>query len=91
MLSSVESPSHVQEVRLLRLSPEHLSAALEYLFKKATKEVFKFNDEKEIRKKATEFDGILYCNTRLLEGAELRAVGHLAETINIEDFTGVNF
>ena len=76
---------------MLRLSAENLSAALENLFKKATKEVLEFNDKKTIKKIATESDGILYCNTRILESAELKAVGHLADTINIADFTGVNF
>ena len=79
------------EVKIMRLSAENLSAALENLFKKTTKEVFKFNEIKEIKKIATESDEILFCNTRMLESAELKAVGHLADTINIADFTGVNF
>ena len=36
-------------------------------------------------------NGILLCKSRLLEEAELRIVGHLADSINIENFTGVNF
>ena len=79
------------QVKVMRLSSENLSAALENLFKKATKEVVEFNDTKVIKKIATESDGILYCNTRILESAELKAVGHLADTINIGDFTGVDF
>ena len=50
-----------------------------------------FNNKKDIEKIATEVDGILYSNSRLLEEAELKVVGHLADTINIEQFTGVNF
>ena len=78
-------------MKFIRLTEENLSAALEYLFKKATSENFKFNDIKEINKKATLKDGILYCNSRILEEAELKAVGHLKDTINIEQLTGINF
>ena len=77
--------------KLLRLTDENLSAALDYLFRKATLEVFKFNNSKVIKKLGTLSDGILYCNSRILEEAELKAVGHLSPTINIADFTGVNF
>ena len=84
-----KSPEH--QVRVLRLSPENLSAALENLFRKASKEVLRFNDAKQVKKIGTESNGILFCNTRMLESAELKAVGHLADTINIADFTGVNF
>ena len=61
------------------------------MFKKASKEVLRFNDAKQVKKIGTESNGILFCNTRMLESAELKAVGHLADTINIADFTGVNF
>ena len=80
-----------QEERVLRLTEEHLSAALEDLFKRATEEVIKFNDKKKIDKIATVQNGILIYNSRVLEEAELRAVGHLADSINIEQFTSVNF
>ena len=89
--SSGKFSSQDHEKTVLRLSAENLSAALENLFRKATKEVFRFNALKDVQKIATESDGILFCNTRLLESAELKAVGHLADTINISDFTGVNF
>ena len=75
----------------IKLNEEHLSAALEYLFKKATEEVLNFNHKKDIDKIATMNNGILLCNSRLLEAAELQVVGHLADSINIEQFTGVNF
>ena len=89
--SSGKFSIHKFQVKVMRLSSENLSAALENLFKKATREVFEFNDAKEIKKIATESGGILFSNTRILESAELKAVGHLADTINIGDFTGVNF
>ena len=58
---------------------------------KASKEISQFNDLKAIEKVAFKFDNIWYYKSRLLEAEELRAVGHLAETINVEDFTGINF
>ena len=80
-----------QPVKFIKLEEKHLSAALEDLFTKATQEVKHFNCKKDIEKIATEKNGILYSNSRLLEEAELKVVGHLADTINIEQFTGVNF
>ena len=79
------------EAKLIRLTDEHLSAALEYLFRKANKEVFQFNNHKDIEKVAILEDGILYCRSRLLEAADIKAVGHIADSIDIETFTGVNF
>ena len=78
-------------VKIFRLEEKHLSAALDNLYRKATKEVKEFNHKKDIEKIAMEKDGILYSTSRLLEEAELKVVGHLADTINIEQFTGVNF
>ena len=48
------------EAKLIRLTDEQLSAALEYLFKKATKEVLQFNKIKDIEKIAVIEDDILY-------------------------------
>ena len=48
-------------------------------------------DELVSRKVATEIEGVLFWNTRMLESTEIKAVGHLADNINIEDFTGTNF
>ena len=44
-----------------------------------------------IEKIAVKEDGILYFKSRLLEAAEIKAVGHIADSINIESLTGVNF
>ena len=80
-----------ERVKSIRLTEKQLSAALDYLFKKASIELTTFNKEKEIKKIALEQDGVWYCKTRLLECEELKAVGHISEFINIEQFTGVNF
>ena len=87
----VDLTENSNKPKQLILNDKHLSAALEYLFKKASREVKYFNDKKLIEKIAVEHEGILYCKSRLLESAELRAVGHLVESINIESFTGVNY
>ena len=75
----------------ITLGDKEISRALEYPYNKGTIEVKAFNDNKYIKKIAAEKDDILYCNSRLLESAELRAVGHLSETINLESFTGIKF
>ena len=80
-----------QNHKIITLDEKQLSGALENLFKKATSEVKAFNDPKQIDKVAIEQNGILFSKSRLLESAELRAVGHLADTINLESFTGVNY
>ena len=77
--------------RTICIDDKHLSAALEYLFSRATAEVKHFNDEKYIQKIAVEHNNILYSKTRLQESAELRIVGHLADYMNLESFTGVNY
>ena len=88
---SVKTLNDEEPVKLVKLNEVHLSAALDHLFKKATKEVKEFNLKKDIEKIATEKDGILYSSSRLLEEAELKVVGHLADSFNVEQFTGINF
>ena len=79
------------KAKLIKLTDEELSAGLDYLFKKAANEIKEFNKEKDVEKIAIEEDGVLYHRSRLLEAAEIKAVGHLAETINLETFTGIGF
>lgn len=75
----------------IKLTEDQLSGALEYLFRKASKEVMEFNDKKEVDRISVMHDGILFYNSRILEAAELKAVGHIADNINIESFVGINF
>ena len=75
----------------VRLTDQDLSSGLDYLFKKATREILKFEDKKVIDKQAVMMDGILYSKNRILEGATLRAVGALSECIDLETFTGIKF
>ena len=73
------------QAKLIKLTDEQLSAALDYLFKKAANEVKEFNKEKDVEKVAIEEDGVLYHRSRLLEAAEIKAVGHLADSIKEAD------
>ena len=82
---------HNDETRVFKLTDEALSAGLEYAYKKATAEIFKFNEKATIDKIGEMKDGILYCRNRLLEGQTLRAVGGLEDVIDLQSFTGVNF
>ena len=68
-----------------------LSLSLEYIFKKTSLEVLKFNDKKLVDRVGILVDGILYCKSRLTEDQSLRAVGGLENIIDLESFTGINF
>ena len=76
---------------LVRLTDEDLSEGLEYLFKKATKEIIQFENKKDIEKIGVLKDGIYYCNSRILESQDLKTVGFLSESLDIESFTGIKF
>ena len=75
----------------IMLTDEELSASLEYIFKKTTAEVLKFNDKKLVDRLGVMKDGILYSKSRLLESQNVRAVGDLDIGLNLKSFTGVNF
>ena len=74
---------------VFRLTDADLSRGLDYLYKKATKEILKF--DKDVDKIGVLKDDILYCRSRILEGQNLKAVGVLSESIDIESFTGIKF
>ena len=76
---------------LVRLTEEDLSEGLEYLFKKATKEIIQFENKKDIEKIGVLKDDIYYCNSRILESQDLKTVGFLSESLDIESFTGIKF
>ena len=75
----------------VKLTDEDLSSGLEYLYKKATQEIIHFEDKKDIERNGVMKDEILYCKSRILEGASLKAVGALSECIDLETFTGIKF
>ena len=75
---------------VFRLSDADLSQGLDYLYKKATKEIIKFDDKKDVEKIGVMKDDILYCRSRIMEGQSLKTVGALSESIDIETFTGIN-
>ena len=76
---------------VVKLTDEDLSVGLEYLYKKATQEIIRFENLKEIEKISVMKDDILYCKSRILESQELKVVGCLEGNIDIESFTGVKF
>ena len=77
--------------KIIRLNDSHLSAGLDYLYQKASRELEQNVSRKFIKKIAVLHKGIYFCKNRLLETSELRVVGHLSNFINIESFTGVNY
>ena len=64
---------------------------MEYLFKKCTQEILKFENIKDVQKLGVMRDDILFCSSRILEGQELQVVGFLKDTLDLETFTGVKF
>ena len=83
--------STVNGVKVVRLTDGMLSLSLEYIYRKTTAEVIKFNDKKYVDKIGEMCDGILYCKSRIEESQDLRAVGGLEDIIDLQSFTGVNF
>ena len=55
-------------IHSVKLSDEDLSQALEYLFKKCTQEILKFENMKDVQKLGVMRDDILFCSYRILEG-----------------------
>ena len=80
-----------EKKRYFSLADIDLSTALEYLYKIATQEVFRYVEKRKIEEISIMSDGILYYKSRVLDGAEIKAVGGLEEMMNIQEFTGYNF
>ena len=87
---NVEKDGKVKTI-LVRLSDEDLSVGLEYLFKKTTQEVLKFEKQNEVEKTSTLKDEILYCTSRILESQEITTTGWVSEALDLQTFTGVKF
>ena len=50
--------------KMLMLTDEELSSSLEFIFKKTTDEVIKFNDKKAVNKIGEMKDGVFFCKSR---------------------------
>ena len=61
------------------LDKQDISWALEFLFKKGSEEVKKFNKADFIAKIAVEKDGILFCKTRILDCQRFQVAGGLED------------
>ena len=83
--------SKPNDQNLPRLSDLDLSRSLEYIFKKTTQEVLSLHKKAEVEKIGIMKDDILYCKSRMLEGAELRSVDGLAAQLNLKSLTGIDF
>ena len=73
----------------INLTDSEISAALEYLFKKATQEIVEFYNMKEIDKVGYFKDEILVSKCRLLEDQELKIVGGLEDFFDLDNFIGL--
>ena len=87
MPSTVSKLSHMN----IKLREQDLSEALDYLYRKATREVIEFNDKKRVEKEGIEREGVLYAKSRILDGQTIRALGGLEEVVNLETITGIKF
>ena len=74
-----------------QLSDEELSDGLDYLYKRATKELQEFFDKKELAKIGVVRDEVMFCKSRILEGQTVRSVENLSNELNLQSFTGVSF
>ena len=61
------------------LSKSDISWALEFLYKKGTEEVKKFNKPEFVKKITIERDGVLFSKSRILEGQRLQLAGGLED------------
>ena len=77
--------------KIIRLNNSHLSAGLDYLYQKASRELEQNYSRKYIDKIAVKHRGVYFCKNCLLESSELRVVGHLSNFMNIESFTSINY
>ena len=68
----------------------HYSAALVYIYKKASEELEKFNNRGFLEKIAVKQNEILFCKRRIVKRSELNLLGHLSRTITLDFFTGIN-
>ena len=64
---------------------------MEYLYKRATKELQEFFDKKELAKIGVVRDEVMFCKSRILEGQTVRSVENLSNELNLQSFTGVSF
>lgn len=76
--------------KVVCLSDEALSYALEHLYQKATEEFIKYRGIKMAKKHGVLIDGILFSKSRLLEEQTIRKVGEL-EKLDLKSLTGVGF
>ena len=70
----------------VHLTKDDISWSLEYLFRKGTQEVLKFNKPEFVRKIAILKDGILFARSRILDSQRFKAAGGLEDLDIVKEF-----
>ena len=73
------------------ISVSDRNEALEFIFKTETKLVKKFNSGRKLENIAVEENGILYCQSRILEGQSVQVVGGLKIDESLTGLFNLNF
>ena len=66
------------------------SAALVYIYKRASRELERFNDRGFLEKIVVKQNEVLFCKRRIVKSSELSLLGHLSKTMMLDFFTGIN-
>ena len=88
---SYYSPNMIKPPPANIISEIDRNQALEFIFRKETQLVKKFNSSKMLSKIAIEENDILYCKTRMLEEHNVKVVGGLNLDANLSELLNVNF
>ena len=88
---SYYSPNMIKPPPANIISEIDRNQALEFIFRKETQLVKKFNSSKRLSKIAIEKNDILYCKTRMLEEHNVKVVGGLNLDANLSELLNVNF
>ena len=70
----------------VELMSEDISWSLEYLFRKGSQEVLRFNKPEFIKKIAISKDGILFARSRILDSQRFKTAGGLEDLDTIKEF-----
>ena len=77
--------------RYFALSEEELFASLEYLYRVATTEVFRYTDKSKVKELAVLKEGVLFLKSRILDEQTLKAIGGLEDMVDVDCFAGLSF
>ena len=89
--SSLMMPKHSHKSERFEPTEEEISAALEYVFRTEARLIKKFNSDKKVKEISVEIDGVLYSKTRIEDVHEIKVVGGLQASSNLQSLLGVKF